>query len=584
MIEAPTQRGARLWRHARPHRVQAEAPVARAVPLRGVGRVPLSVGDDVVVTVYSDPTRTYEWLRIDPDGREVWRATLPAGGYASPLQHPTSGRIVGPFDYSGYAEVDPASGEVVSKLHLARCVRSAPAPVDDGWVVAVSNRLVRFADGRELAAREVPGHIFFGRTRVYGGLGYAVAAARDGERTEQAVVAFDPDSLAIAWRRAVGPDFLIACDTSGVAIDREAGTVLVNAPDASVVALDASTGAIRWRTSLAGVSDLPVTNWRSAPAVAGGHVVVGTIEGTVACLDAASGELRWATDVDAIGVWSPPLLCRDQAIVHAGTRLVSVALADGAPAWATHVGFDAYTRPVLHGDSVVVAGGDPPLDGYLVWVRPDAAGPQLVDVRSEALTGRDSDALRLTLDFAEDVDEARLDLRAFGASGEDRCTRSGARRFSWYGPVKASKRLGETVIFGRATRGAKERQFSARVDMGADLAPGAPSARTLEHAELPPPQEHPLGSAGAVIPALAASYGRDMRAGDVEAAGRYMNEAKGVPPVHKWRGGACRIFMASRFPLIEEAGETVGAEDVHAVLDEWELAPGAGSEADSPGG
>jgi outer membrane protein assembly factor BamB len=542
--------------------------LAWAAPLRGVGRVPLVVGDRIYVITYSDPTRTYEWSCFGLEGDQQWRASLPAGGYASLLHDRERDVLLGPIDYNGFAELDAVDGRVRWTQAFPGAVRSTPALHEGAYVAAVGNRLVRFADGRSLAEVQLDGHLFFGETTIDSGAGYALAVVASPE-PHTVAVSFDPVTLTERWRARIGPDYLISSDTSGVSTHAERGMVLANGADQTVTALDMSTGARIWQTSLA-AEELPVTNWRGCPVVTETNVLVGTIEGELFALDLADGQLAWRRDVDELGIWSPPLATSRGAVVHGGLHLYGLSHT-GETEWVSPVGFGSYSRPVSCGDRVLVCGGDPPLDGYLVAVDPGTLEPPPMVAESTYDEGEHFDALALTLRAREPVTDVRIDLRAFGLSADERLVRAADGGFHWSGRVAANKRLGEMVVFGSAelSASAARRQFALRIVCDSSE-PSDAAARVLEAEELPGAQTDRVSSGPAVVSALAASLGKSIDQAEAAQAARSMIDRHGVPPVHSWRGGAGRIFMADRLPLREDEGRVPTAEDVERAIDRWQ--------------
>jgi outer membrane protein assembly factor BamB len=536
--------------------------------------VPIPLPDGgLVLTTYRETSRTYDWRRFDASGEEQWLAVHPAGGYASPALSADASHVVGPVGGTAWLALDVRDGRELWRLPHHGFIRSSPVPVGDVWVAASGGSLLTFAHGSLIDQRAVPSHVFYGRAVVAGGLVVSLAVRRRGDATDSVAIAFNPSSLDISWEQTVGRDLLIACDTAGPAVDAERDRVLVTAPDGVVQALSALDGRIAWRTQLTGDSGRPLTVSRSAPSSQPDGIAVGSLEGYVAVVEPADGRLRWIRRVEPFGVWSPPLWLDSLLVVHSGSLLVGLDPQTGDRRWSIPIGFDGYTAPTRQGEHIALCGGDPPLDGYLVWIDPNEIAHH-PDVRTIFQHGDDRDALWLRVTPKSAAARIEMDLRALGASANERLVPDGGGSFTWYGLTPPSKRNAEVVVFGSVLHGTTHQPFSALINTGAARRPAVPSARTLEADELPLPQADPTASGPAVVTALARAHGRYMDTDAVRSAALYLKQRGDVPAAHVWRGGAARMFMASQFPFFEQRGDCPNADNVREVLRDWQDADG----------
>ncbi|HUW77692.1 MAG TPA: PQQ-binding-like beta-propeller repeat protein [Candidatus Nanopelagicaceae bacterium] len=558
-----------LWRRTGTARIGVEPALLRAIPLRGVGRVPVVIGTaHIALVTYNDQAKTYDYRLLDSLGGQIWQTSLGNGGYASPVYNPDANAILVPFGLTSFAELNATTGATLWSLDLGVRVRSTPAKIPDGYLVGVANRLVRFSSGQVQETKVFPGRMLFGITSVYKNLVFGLSLGRDNEDTFTAVVAYDIDSLAQIWETRIGPAQIISCDTCGVSIVPELDQVFANGTDGSVYCLDAMTGQVRWTAPL-GDGNSVETIWRSAPSVDQRYVLTGSLEGSLTCLSTSTGVVVWKTNADPLGVWSPSLILAEVAVVHSGTWLRGVNLAKGDIVWSIPIGFDGYTQPVELDGLVLISGGDPPDDGYMLWVNPrELADP--IPAQVEYRMGETRDFLEINLNMTKDVKEVRLDLRLFGRSGDERFQLTPGGSFRWSGDVSADKRLAEAVVFGTIIERGQPRPFSLCIDTGVAKAPSVLSARTLGDNELPIPQATYTGSGGAVLAAVAATHGRALDPADIALAAEFMRTSIGVKPHHIWRGGAGRILAASRFPLLEMSNQVPTEIEVLEVLTRWE--------------
>lgn len=145
-----------------------EPTIRHALPLRGNGRVPVPVGDDIALISYVNYTRTYDYRRVASDGTVVWEHSLPAGGYSSGLYVPELNRLCGPSDYTDFVELDWDSGVVTDRWPLGVRVRSTPIRVGGEYIVCCGNLLFILYPGGQLDYFRFPGYVFTGTPRYDG--------------------------------------------------------------------------------------------------------------------------------------------------------------------------------------------------------------------------------------------------------------------------------------------------------------------------------------------------------------------------------------------------------------------------------
>ncbi|WP_369373628.1 PQQ-binding-like beta-propeller repeat protein [Promicromonospora sp. Populi] len=556
----------KLWRRAAPREDgDVRATVLAATPLHGVGRVPLVTPHGVLTVGYDDQAKTFDYRLTSDDHEERWRRSFPMGSYAQSIYNPETDELCVPNSFTKYTALDPHDGRVRWEADLGSRIRSTAIAVGDRYIIFIGNHVLEFgADGvTELAV--LPGSIFFGKPVASSERLYSLAGLRRGEKTSLAIVCFERSSAQICWATSIGRDYVVASDTAGPGLDDVNGLVVAGTSDGHAVAVDVDTGVIRWKTEL---PDRGVAV-RSAPGVADGIVAVGTLEGALHLLRSVDGSILRSSEVDPLGIWSTPAIHEGSIYVHGGAWLSRRSIADLSVDWEVPIGFNAYSAPIIaEADRVLICGGDPPADGYLVSVSlTDTEAP--VRVESKYVTGIDRDFLRVEYQTDAPADEIDLDLRHFGRTGHERMLRNGPGSYYWAGEVDQGKRYAEVAILGRLYSGTDRRVLTFVVDTGTMQRPEAPQARTLGDAELPAPAESRANSGGPVLAAVLASHGKSIEPSRAEEAAQYMR-AQGIDPHHIWRGGSARIIASSSLPLPEMQGRTTTRSDVISVLEEWE--------------
>ncbi|GAA1874003.1 PQQ-binding-like beta-propeller repeat protein [Myceligenerans crystallogenes] len=555
----------KLWRRTAPRDdCPVRASVLAATPLRGVGRVPLPTPHGVLVVGYDDQAKTFDARLLSDSHKERWRRALPMGSYGQSIYNPDADELCVPNSFTTYSALDADDGHVRWEADLGSRIRSTAVVVGDRYVIFIGNHVLGFGSGGVTELAVLVGSIFFGKPVAWGGRLYSLAGLRRSEGTSLVVVCFEPTSNQILWTAPIGPDYVVASDTAGPALDTENGWVVAGTSDGHVVAVDAGSGAVVWRTELPGRG----VAVRSAPCIVDGVVAVGTLEGVLHLLRSANGDVICSTAVDPMGIWSVPTIHDGSVFVHGGAWLSRRSLADLSAAWEVPVGFNAYSAPVVADGRVLICGGDPPGDGYLVSVSL-AAQETPVRVESQYVVGADRDFLRVEYEPGGDVDEIDLDLRHLGRSGHERMLRSGPTSYYWAGEIGQDKRYAEVAVYGRVYSGARQRVVSFVVDTGTTERPDAPQARVLGDAELPASSERRADSGGPVLAAVLATHGKVIDPDLTEDAAQYIR-GRGIDPHLIWRGGSARIIASSTLPFPEAQGHTPNRADVLAVIEEWE--------------
>lgn len=390
----------------------------------------------------------------------------------------------------------------------------------------------------------------------------------EGGRT--VLVGVDAARGTLAWEIDLGPESIVSCDTSGVTLYEN---LLYAATTTGGVVCANTAGEVLWHCELTGPY-APSTVWRSAPVVTrsalerdAARLLTTSLEGDIHCLDAAVGKEVWRVSADPAGIWGPVSvdITRSHFTVLAGVWLQDRDMRDGSVIWQLPSGFDAYTRPIFQGQDIVVCGGDPPDNGYLLRLDAESLSPvPLLDVKCRRGEQRDFLSVKCAWPGRTRVS---FNLRHLGWS-ESEPARHECGYYSWQGEIDPAKRGAETVALAVGAGAGGTYYKTLPLDLGAGESPEHPSARVLEEHELPRPQPNARESGGRVIEAVARHAGKAVDAGDAEHAAVYMRQT-GLHPHHVWRGGSVRMFMASTMPLVEEGRTEVSLAHPVEHLSRW---------------
>lgn len=223
------------------------------------------------------------------------------------------------------------------------------------------------------------GGLGFGRGRLFATTGY-------GE-----VIAMDPASGAVIWRRLVGPPLRAAPTVSR-------GAVYAVTTDNQLLALDAASGEVLWDHR--GVEETAGLIGGASPAVSGGAVVVAYSSGELYALRAENGSMAWtdaliyASRVPTLAALNDingdPVIDRGRVYaVSQGGRLAALDLRTGQVVWDVEV--SGVQTPWIAGDYIYLVSDEGELlcleraDGRVRWVQQlprweepeDKAGPIL---------------------------------------------------------------------------------------------------------------------------------------------------------------------------------------------------------------
>jgi outer membrane protein assembly factor BamB len=562
-----------LWRRLNPLPPLSSGSIDRALPIYGVGRVPQPFGSDIALVTYSDATKTFDYRRVRQDGSIAWQSALPAGGYSSGVVGIDGATFCGPTGYNGFAVVDWRTGAVLQRIDMGVRVRSTPLGLGNGYLAAVGNRLSRFGPTGDPQFVEVPRHVFYGEPALHGGLFFTAGVAWRDDRPTGCVTAVDAQKLEVVWETDFPGVRVPASDTSGVTLHD--GYLYATGADAAVTKISTVDGSVAWSIRLRNDERLPVV-YRSRPTVTslavGGRsvlaVLVTSVQGHVYCLDATDGSEIWTKLPDeAAGIWSPVTPFGDELLVHSGVMLMGLDH-EGTAKWRLPIGFDAYTRPTVVGDQVVVCGGDPPNDGYLLFIDPQRPDELSGTVTTNYRHGGSRDVLEVSATTTR-LDAVSVDLRCFGRAETEKLRPMAAGGFVWRGDISQVKRGAETVCFATGYADGRRRTLPVYIDAGASVLPEQPSALALDPDKMPLVQPDETASGGVIVAALARNLGKDISPEQAEHMAEYFR-SRGLNGHFVWRNGAERMFMASCVPLLEEEGITPDASLIGDVLSAWE--------------
>jgi len=226
--------------------------------------------------------------------------------------------------------LNAATGHVVWRRELGRCIASSPAVAGRSIVVGVMAPPPQ-------CDRDVPSY----------------------------VAAFDLRTGRTRWRHRSGP-----VETSPLVVG---GAVITGSWDGRLVALDVASGAVQWSFR----AGAPI---KGGAALAGGTAIVGSYDGSLYALDARTGVLEWSTAVGA-PFYATPTVAGDR-VVDATTDGVVHAFntASGAPLWSRRIGRFAYSAAAVAGDRAYIGSYDHRLyaldvrTGKVLWTH-RAPGP-----------------------------------------------------------------------------------------------------------------------------------------------------------------------------------------------------------------
>ena len=272
------------------------------------------------------PARTHAApFALVPPFRVLWKQTADW----SLIEFPpvvAGGRLYFGTNHGLVLALDAATGDVVWRRELGRCIASSPAV--DGVVVIV---------------------------------GVMGTPASCDEDVPSFVVALDRRDGRTRWLfRTGGP-----VESSPLVVGR---LVVVGSWDGSVFALDAASGRIRWRFATHG----PV---KGGAALARGIVFAGSYDGFVYALDAGNGNIRWKADAGG-RIYATPSVADGRVVVASTDGVVhAFASAGGAELWSRRIGRFAYSAAALTGGRAYVGSYDHRLyaldaaNGAVLWTR-----------------------------------------------------------------------------------------------------------------------------------------------------------------------------------------------------------------------
>lgn len=207
--------------------------------------------------------------------------------------------------------------------------------------VAVNGDHVFVASGEEVFAMQSSDRAVVWRTKI--GAVTAPLLVKDGwvlAATASTLAAIRASDGAIVWQREAPPQ------RARAAID--GNTLFVPLTTAIVQAVDLRSGKVKWERPLGGVP--------AEPLIIGDRVYVGATDKFFYSLDASSGGREWDFRVGA-EIRGRATTDGERVYFAALDNLVrALSRGSGSLRWQRGVPFRPFAGPVVHGDSVVIAG------------------------------------------------------------------------------------------------------------------------------------------------------------------------------------------------------------------------------------
>jgi outer membrane protein assembly factor BamB len=269
-------------------------------------------------------------FELVPPFRVIWKQT----GDRSLIEFPpivVDGRLYVGTNHGLVLALDAATGRVVWRRQLGRCIASSPVITAGALIVGVM-----------------------------------AAPPRCDADIASYVIALDARDGRTRWlRHSRGP-----VETSPLV---ENGTVAFGSWDGRVVALDAATGSTRWTFATAGPIKAGVAGKNST-------LYVASYDGSMSALDARSGRVRWTTFAGAPFYATPTVA--GTRVIAATTDGVVHALASGSGAvlWTRRIGRFVYSAAAVARGRVFIGSYDHRLyaldvrTGRALWAH-SAPGP-----------------------------------------------------------------------------------------------------------------------------------------------------------------------------------------------------------------
>jgi len=174
-------------------------------------------------------------------------------------------------------------------------------------------------------------------------------------------------------QRVWGPRPLPGWSPHPPALDED--LVIFPARGNRVVALDRVTGRERW--SFQAPTKEGAWPFANTPTMAGGRVYLAGWDGCLYCLDRETGKELWTYRAESgQGFLTSPVVTEVAVLMGGRDHLLHAVTPDGEPLWTYDLGRAVYSRPLVLGQEVYVAGDDRRLHaldlrtGVPLWDRP----------------------------------------------------------------------------------------------------------------------------------------------------------------------------------------------------------------------
>lgn len=337
------------------------------------------------VTVYQEQSREYMVVAFQlSDGEEIWRTSLPNGGYGAPALNSEALFVLNGF--SSVSALEPHSGKLIGSLNASHRIRSPISILDDCALFSAGNSIFKITSRCNVLQKWSQSGIFlFGSIVAEKEHMISLGTMQDVESNSQICLFIFDSQSGILTTKEISPGSIVSSDVSGIV---RKGNKLYGGVASKVFCLDLTSLEMDWETDVDG------NVGRHLCCVDDQFVYFSTIRGVVGALCNRTGQNCWAIRMNDGQTCAPVSMTNDHILVLGDASIKVCQKADGKVVEVIPVGHSPYSMISLSAGVGYVGGGEPPHHGLLCAVQLDNRLPKICELELQHL-GLSADKNRL---------------------------------------------------------------------------------------------------------------------------------------------------------------------------------------------
>lgn len=315
--------------------------------------------DLAYIVGYSEKSREYILKKFDiNNGTVFWEKRLLNGGYGTPVVYEETIYMLSEFDT--VTGIDKNSGEEVFSIKLGSRIRTSLNVFDNlVWVGCAELVIGIDSKGHVIRRSKIDKAFIYGVILKYQDsiLVTGTKYYDDINESKKVFWILNNDTLKVMLEVPLGKGSIISTDTSGAWIE---GDFVYLTNNNTIFKFNLVTGKFEWDVNVNGDCD------RETVVVDENRLYYTTLNGVAGCLSTDDGHVLWEQTFTEKPIVSPISIAGGTALILADARVYCVDKYTGICLSRYPVGHTPYSMCSIKNDTVLIGGGEPPINGMLV--------------------------------------------------------------------------------------------------------------------------------------------------------------------------------------------------------------------------